>query len=72
MTTDDNIQKFTCGIYEDKPLAISTNYKNFNDTKLTIQKISDALVRNGYRQSAPGIAKNGNRIEIEMHTEAER
>ena len=72
MAAQDNTPQFTCGIDEGKPLAISTNVKNFNDTKLSIQKISDALVRNGYRQSAAGIAKNGNRIEIEMHNEADR
>ena len=72
MVVQDHTPQFTCGIHEDKPLAISTNVKNFNDNKLSIQKISDALVRNGYRQSAAGIAKNGNRIELEMHNEADR
>lgn len=72
MEKEETIHTFTCGIDENKPTAISTNFKNFKDSKLSIQKISEALVRNGYRNSATGIAKVGNRIEIEMQNESDR
>ena len=72
MDIEEQPPEFTCGIDEDRPTAVSTNFKNFNDPKLNIQKISDALVRNGFRLSATGIAKSGNRIEIEMPNESDR